>query len=51
VEIQSIIIFLFVILFGSYVQSVAGFAMGMTIVAVVGGLRLLDIPTWRRSSV
>ncbi len=45
VEFQSIIIFLLVILFGSYVQSVAGFAMGMTIVAVVGGLRLLDIPT------
>lgn len=30
---------------GSYVQAVAGFAMGMIIVAVVGGLRLLDVPT------
>lgn len=30
---------------GSYVQAVAGFAMGMIIVAVVGGLGLLDVPT------
>ncbi len=30
---------------GSYVQAVAGFAMGMIIVAVVGGLRLMDVPT------
>lgn len=45
VEVQSIFIFLLVILFGSYVQAVAGFAMGMIIVAVVGGMRLLDIPT------
>ena len=30
---------------GSYVQAVAGFAMGMIIVAVVGGLGLLDLPT------
>ena len=29
----------------SYVQAVAGFAMGMIIVAVVGGLGLLDLPS------
>jgi uncharacterized membrane protein YfcA len=37
--------FLLAVFIGSYVQSVAGFAMGMIIVAVVGGLRLLDVPT------
>lgn len=37
--------FLLAVFVGSYVQSVAGFAMGMIIVAVVGGLRLLDVPT------
>jgi uncharacterized protein len=36
---------LLAVFIGSYVQSVAGFAMGMIIVAVVGGLRLLDVPT------
>jgi len=36
---------LLAIFVGSYVQAVAGFAMGMIIVAVVGGLRLLDLPT------
>ena len=37
--------FLIAVFIGSYVQAVAGFAMGMIIVAVVGGLRLLDVPT------
>jgi uncharacterized membrane protein YfcA len=37
--------FLLAVFVGSYIQSVAGFAMGMIIVAVVGGLRLLDVPT------
>ncbi len=37
--------FLAAVFVGSYVQAVAGFAMGMIIVAVVGGLRLLDVPT------
>ncbi len=37
--------FLAAVFIGSYVQAVAGFAMGMIIVAVVGGLRLLDVPT------
>ncbi len=37
--------FLLVVLLGSYVQSVAGFAMAMIIVAVVGGLRMMDVPT------
>ena len=36
---------LLAIFVGSYVQAVAGFAMGMIIVAVVGGFRLLDVPT------
>ena len=36
---------LLAVLVGSYVQAVAGFAMGLIIVAVVGGLRLLDVPT------
>ncbi len=37
--------FLLAVFVGSYVQAVAGFAMGMIIVAVAGGLRLLDVPT------
>ena len=41
----SLILILFVLLFGSYVQAVAGFALAMIAVAVIGGLRLLDIPT------
>lgn len=41
----SLILVLLVLLFGSYVQAVAGFALGMIAVAVIGGLRLLDIPT------
>ena len=44
-EVLSIAIFLIVVWVGSYVQAVAGFAMAMLIVAVVGGLRLLDVPT------
>lgn len=42
---SSLIIILLVLLFGSYVQAVAGFALGMIAVAIIGGLRLLDIPT------
>ena len=41
----SLMLVLLVLLFGSYVQAVAGFALGMIAVAVIGGLRLLDIPT------
>ena len=44
-EVLSIVLFLFVVWVGSYVQAVAGFAMAMLIVAIVGGLRLLDVPT------
>lgn len=44
-EIGSWVGFLLAVFIGSYVQSVAGFAMGMIIVAVVGGLRLFDVPT------
>ena len=36
--------FLVVVLFGSYFQSVTGFAMGMIIVSLLGGLRVVDIP-------
>jgi uncharacterized membrane protein YfcA len=43
---DSSLLFIFlVLLVGSYVQTVAGFALGMIAVAVIGGLRLLDIPT------
>ena len=41
----ALIIFLLLTFFGSYIQAVAGFAMGMLIVAVAGGLRLLEIET------
>ena len=41
----SLVFMLLVLLFGSYVQTVAGFALGMIAVAIIGGLRLLDIPT------
>lgn len=37
-------IFLVVVLFGSYFQSVTGFAMGIIIVSILGGLRVLEIP-------
>ena len=33
------------VLVATYVQSVTGFAMGMIIIAVIGGSRLMDIPT------
>ena len=36
---------LLAVFIGSYVQAVAGFAMGMIIVAVVGGLGLMDVPS------
>ena len=41
----ALIIFLLITLLGSYIQAVAGFAMGMLIVAVAGGLRLIEIET------
>ncbi len=41
----SLVFILLVLLFGSYVQAVAGFALGMIAVALIGGLRLMDIPT------
>jgi hypothetical protein len=40
-----LLIILLVLLFGSYIQAVAGFALGMIAVAIIGGLRLMDIPT------
>ena len=42
---SSLFLILLVLLIGSYIQAVAGFALGMIAVAVIGGLRLLDIPT------
>ena len=44
-DVPALIIFLLITLLGSYIQAVAGFAMGMLIVAVAGGLRLLEIET------
>ena len=44
-ELWSLGVFLLIVFIGSYVQAVAGFAMAMLIVAIVGGLRLLDLPT------
>ena len=38
-----VLVFLIVVLFGSYFQSVTGFAMGMIIVSVLGGFRILEI--------
>ena len=45
VDVPALIIFLLITLLGSYIQAVAGFAMGMLIVAVAGRLRLLEIET------
>ena len=45
VDAAALIIFLLITLLGSYIQAVAGFAMGMLIVAVAGGLRLIEIET------
>ena len=45
VDVPALIIFLLISLLGSYIQAVAGFAMGMLIVAVAGGLRLVEIET------
>ncbi len=41
----AVVGFLVAVFVGSYVQAVAGFAMGMIVIAVAGGLRLLDVPT------
>ncbi len=40
-----LIVLLLTLLLASYWQSVTGFAMGMIAIAVLGGFRLLDIPT------
>lgn len=44
-ELLAVFGFLVTVLVGSYIQAVAGFAMGMILVAMIGGLRLLDVPT------
>ena len=44
-ELLSWVGILLAVFVGSYIQAVAGFAMGMIIMAVVGGLRLMDVPT------
>lgn len=44
-EVTSILLFAVIVFVGSYVQAVAGFAMGMIIVAVAGGLQVMDVPT------
>ncbi len=44
-ELSVVLVFLAVVFVGSYIQAVAGFAMAMLMVAVIGGLRLLDVPT------
>lgn len=44
-EPASILLFAVIVFVASYVQAVAGFAMGMILVAVAGGLRLMDVPT------
>ena len=44
-ELIPTFIFLAVVFVGSYVQAVTGFAMAMLIVALVGGLRLVELPT------
>ncbi|MEQ8692628.1 MAG: sulfite exporter TauE/SafE family protein [Pseudomonadales bacterium] len=44
-EVSSWLLFLVTVLIGSYIQAVAGFAMGMIIVAVAGALRIMDVPT------
>ncbi|MEM9622605.1 MAG: sulfite exporter TauE/SafE family protein [Pseudomonadota bacterium] len=41
---MAIAAFLIVVFLGSYIQSVAGFAMAMLIVAVMGGFRLVELP-------
>jgi uncharacterized membrane protein YfcA len=38
-------VFLLAVLFGSYVQAVAGFAMGLLIIATTASARLVDLPT------
>lgn len=40
----ALLIFLLLVLLGTYIQSVAGFAMGMIITATVGGSMLLPLP-------
>ena len=39
----TLLFLLMAVLFGSYIQTVTGFAMGMIIVATVGGLGLLQL--------
>lgn len=40
----SLLIFLMLVLFGGYVQTVAGFAMGMILIAASSGLQLFPLP-------
>ena len=39
----TLLFLLLAVLFGSYIQTVTGFAMGMIIVATIGGLGLLQL--------
>ena len=41
---HALLLFLLLVLLGTYVQSVTGFAMGMIITATVGGFMLLPLP-------
>ena len=41
----TLILFSLIVLLGSLVQTLTGFAMGMLIVACVGALRMVDLPT------
>ncbi|MDA1073272.1 MAG: TSUP family transporter [Proteobacteria bacterium] len=43
-DLLTLVAFLLIVLLGSYVQAVAGFAMGMIIIAVIGGTQLMDLP-------
>jgi uncharacterized membrane protein YfcA len=45
VPIELLILFTLVVLAGSYIQAVAGFAMGMLIIAALTSVRLLDVAT------
>ena len=45
VSTELLILFTLVVLAGSYIQAVAGFAMGMLIIAALSSVRLLDLTT------
>ena len=44
-EVWSWLLFLATVLIGSYIQTVAGFAMAMLMAAIIGGFRVMDVPT------